>query len=672
MVPDHVARRAAELRRDLHLHNHSYYVLDAPLVSDAEYDALLRELQDLEARHPELVTPDSPTQRVGAAPADQFRRVPHRHPMYSLDNAMGAEELLEFDARVRRLLDSPGPITYACEPKFDGLAVEVVYQDGTLAHGATRGDGEVGEDITANLRTVRSLPLRLQGEGFPALLDVRGEVVMPLEDFRRLNREQEERGQAPFANPRNAAAGSVRQLDSAVTAGRRLDFVAYGVGAREVAGARTHSEVLEMLASWGFKVGGDRRRVVGVEEALAFCREVEARRDEFPFEIDGSVVKVDSLALQRELGEKSRSPRWAIAYKFPPRQAVTRVEDILWSVGRTGAITPVAVLEPVTVSGVVVSRATLHNPDELSRKGVRVGDWVVVQRAGDVIPEVVRFLPERRTGREVESPVPGRCPQCGAHVERSEGEVIPRCTGLDCPAQLKGRIRHFASRRALDIEGLGAKLVEQLVERGMVRDLADLFRLRGEHLVPLERMAEKSAANLLAALERARAPELGRFVNALGIRQVGEATAQSLARHFGTLDALMDADLDALQEVRDVGPEVARSVRSFFSEPKNRESIARMRDAGLEIAQRAPGPRGRGLEGKTFVFTGALPTLTRDEARDRVEARGGKVASSVSRKTDFVVVGADPGSKAAKARGLGVAVLDEDGFRALLEREGES
>lgn len=673
MVPGDVARRVEELRRDLHLHNYRYYVLDDPLISDSEYDSLIRELQELEARHPALRSPDSPTQRVGAAPAEQFRRVPHRHPMYSLDNATSEEALSEFDARIRRLLEEAEvlpagrPVRYACEPKFDGLAVELVYEAGRLVHGATRGDGEVGEDVTANLRTVRSIPLRLLGGDWPDVIDVRGEVVMPLDDFRRLNRSQEERGEAPFANPRNAAAGSVRQLDSSVTAGRRLDFFAYGVGSREGAGEESQSGLLDRLGHWGFKVSADRSAADGLEGAVRYCRETEARRDGFPYEIDGCVVKVDSLALQRELGEKSRSPRWAVAYKFPPRQAVTRVSEILWSVGRTGAVTPVAVLEPVEVSGVVVSRATLHNPGELARKGVRVGDWVVVQRAGDVIPEVVRFLPERRTGGEVESRVPERCPRCGAHVERGEGEVIPRCTGLDCPAQLKGRIRHFASRRASDIEGLGVKLVDQLVETGLVGDLADLFRLREEHLVPLERMAEKSAANLLAALDRARRADLGRFVNALGIRQVGEATAERLARHFGTLEALMAADLDALLEVRDVGPEVARSVHSFFAEPKNRESLARMREAGVTVAAAASRGRGRSLEGSTFVLTGALASLTREEARDRVEALGGKVSSSVSGKTSYVVVGADPGSKARKAQDLGIPVLDEAAFLALLD-----
>jgi len=668
MVPESVSRRVEALRRELTFHNHRYYVLDAPLISDAEYDALLRELQEIEERFPALRTPDSPTQRVGALPREAFTRAEHLRPMLSLDNAMDEAELREFDARVRRLLGDDGPLHYACEPKFDGLAVELVYQGGVLTRGATRGDGLLGEEVTANLRTVRSVPLQLLSEGFPPALDVRGEVVMPLADFRRLNREQEERGQAPFANPRNAAAGAVRQLDSSVTAGRRLDFFAYGVGLRDGLGVSSHAELLEKLSGWGFKVSTERYLARGIEDAVAFCREVEARRDQFPYEIDGCVVKVDSLALAEELGEKSRAPRWAIAYKFSPRQATTQLLAVEWSVGRTGAITPVAVLEPVVVGGVTVSRATLHNPEEMARKGVRIGDWVVVQRAGDVIPEVVRFLPERRTGSEVAPHLPEHCPVCGAHVETPEGEVVPRCSGLNCPAQLKGRLRHFASRRALDIDGLGVKLIDQFVDRGLVTDVADLFQLTEADLVPLERMAEKSAANLVASLSVARKAELGRFLNALGIRHVGEATAQALARHFRWLEAVMDATEEQFLEVRDVGPEVARSARAFFEEPRNRESIRRMLDRGLEVTGPVRVSTGRPLEGKTFVFTGGLSRMSRDQAKERVEALGGKATSSVSKKTDFVVVGADPGSKADKARDLGVRTLSEEEFVELLER----
>ena len=668
MVPEVLRRRAEDLRRDIDFHNVRYYVLDAPIISDAAYDALLRELSALESTYPELVTPDSPTQRVGAAPLDAFGRAEHLRPMFSLDNAVDEGEVREFDARLRRLLGGgEGTVAYACEPKFDGLAVELVYEGGRLVRGATRGDGQVGEDVTPNLRTIRSIPLRLRGEGVPDVLDVRGEVVMALAEFRRLNRLQEDRGQPAFANPRNAAAGAVRQLDSRVTAGRRLHFFAYGVGLWEGLGVETQSGLLERLASWGFRVSPERAVVRGADEAVAFCRHLEARRDDFPYEIDGCVLKVDSLALQAQLGHKSRAPRWAVAYKFPPRQAVTRVADILWSVGRTGAITPVAVLEPVKVGGVTVSRATLHNPEELARKGVLVGDAVVVQRAGDVIPEVVGFLPDRRTGAERPAAVPAHCPVCGAHVERPEGEVVPRCSGLNCPAQLKGRILHFASRRALDVDGLGEKLVDQLVDRGLVRDVADLFRLTEADLVPLERMADKSARNLIQALDRARRAELGRFLNALGIRHVGEATARALALHFGSLEAVLDAPEEALLQVPDVGPEVARSIRSFFDEPRNREAIRRMLEAGLEL--RAPGRQveARPLEGKTLVFTGTLERMPREEAKARAAALGARVASSVSAKTSFVVIGADPGSKAEKARRLGVPTLTEGQFLDLLE-----
>ncbi|MHB8764015.1 MAG: NAD-dependent DNA ligase LigA [Deferrisomatales bacterium] len=666
MVPEPVRRRAEALRRELHHHNYRYYVLDAPEVADAEYDERFRELQALEAAHPELRTPDSPTQRVGAPPLAAFAPAEHAVAMLSLENAMGEEELREFDGRVRRGLDAADPVTYVCEPKLDGLAVELTYREGRLVRGATRGDGRVGEEVTANLRTVGSVPLVLRGAGVPEVLDVRGEVVMPIGDFRRLNRAQEERGQPPFANPRNAAAGAVRQLDSGVTAGRRLDFLAYGVGRPQEAWAETHTEALDRLAGWGFKVALERARVVGIDEAAAYCRRLAAARDGFPYEIDGCVVKVDDLTGQRRLGERSRAPRWAVAYKFPPRQAVTRLVAIEASVGRTGAVTPVAVLEPVEVGGVTVSRATLHNPGELARKGVLLGDWVVVQRAGDVIPEVVEPLPERRDGSERPFAMPERCPVCGAGIETPEGEVIPRCTGLDCPAQLKGRLRHFASRRALDVDGLGVKLIDQLVDRGLVRDVADLFQLSERDLAGLERMAEKSAGNLAAALAAAKRPGLGRFLNALGIRHVGEATAQALARHFGRLEAVMDAAEADLLAVADVGPGVARSLLAFFGEPRNRESIARLLAAGVQVAAEGRPEAPPALAGRTFVFTGGLEALGRDEARARVEALGGKVTSSVSKKTDYVVVGADPGSKAAQARALGVRQLTEAEFLELV------
>ncbi|MBI5444450.1 MAG: NAD-dependent DNA ligase LigA, partial [Deltaproteobacteria bacterium] len=626
-----MAARARELRAQLEEHNYRYYVLDAPLISDAEYDVLFRELQQIEEAHPELRSPDSPTQRVGARPLESFTQARHSIPMLSLENATAEEELRAFEERVRRFLGHEGPVTYLCEPKMDGLAVELVYRSGSLVQAATRGDGTVGEDVTANLRTVRSIPLRLLVDPPPALVEIRGEVVMPLADFRRLNRDQEERGQAPFAKPRNAAAGSVRQLDSSITARRRLDFFAYGLGLQEGLELDSQSQTLEALSRLGVKVNPERRSVLGIGEAIEFCRQIGERREAFPYEIDGCVIKVDSLELQRRLGLKARAPRWAVAFKFPPRQAVTRILDILPSVGRTGAITPVAVLEPVSVSGVTVGRATLHNPDEIARKGVLIGDWVVVQRAGDVIPEVVEPLRERRTGEERPFSMPSVCPICGAKVEQPEGEVIPRCTGLDCPAQLKGRLRHFASRRAADIEGLGVRLIEQLVETGLVGDVADLFRLDLKALVGLERMGEKSAQNLLGAIEGARSLRLDRFLYALGIRHVGEATARELARHFGSLDPVAQASEEELLAVADVGPELARSIRTFFADPRNQASLSKLLEAGVRV-EGAPRPAvSAPLAGKTFVFTGGLATLTRDEAKARIEALGGKASSSVSR-----------------------------------------
>ena len=665
---NHTRDRAAALRAELHRHNHRYYVLDDPIITDAEYDVLLRELQRLEFQFPELIAPDSPTQRVGAAPLARFSAAPHAEPMLSLENAMDAGELRGFEERVQRFLDSVEPLAYLCEPKFDGLAVELTYERGQLVRGGTRGDGRVGEDVTPNLRTVGSVPLVLLGDDVPPVLDVRGEVVIPLAAFERLNRTQEERGLPRFANPRNAAAGSVRQLDSGVTAGRPLEFVAYGVGRMEGGLPPTQGELLDRLAGWGFRVAVDRVRLEGISAVLDHCQRLEATRDELPYEIDGCVVKVDTVAFQQRLGQKARAPRWAIAYKFAPRQAVTRILEILPSVGRTGAVTPVAVLEPVAVGGVVVSRATLHNPSEIARKGVLVGDWVVVQRAGDVIPEVVRPLTERRDGSEVPFEMPDTCPVCGARVAAGEGEVIPRCSGLNCPAQLKGRIRHFASRRAMDVDGLGTKLVEQLVNRGLVQDLSDLFRLDAGTLAELERMGQKSAENLVAALERTKDAELGRFLYGLGIRHVGEATAVALAAAFGSLDALAAADEEQLLAVPDVGPEGAGSLLAFFTEEHNRQAITRMLDAGVTLrgpVRAETDAEGGALAGKTFVFTGTLQGLTREAAKARVADLGGKTIASVSRKTGYVVVGEDPGSKADKARSLGVPILSEEEFLAL-------
>ncbi|HLK10959.1 MAG TPA: NAD-dependent DNA ligase LigA [Candidatus Binatia bacterium] len=661
----HDARAEVErLRREIRRHDHLYYVLDAPEITDAEYDALFRRLEALEKAHPELVTPDSPTQRVGGAPLSKFEPVRHRHPMLSLANATSREEVAEFDARVRKLAER-AHVEYACEPKMDGVAVELVYEHGTLATGATRGDGTVGEDVTVNIRTIRSVPLTLHpGRPVPARLEVRGEVYLPLEPFRRLNREREEAGEPVFANPRNAAAGSLKQLDPRVTAARPLDLVCHGVGAFEGLGVRTQAELLAAFAEWGLRPVPRHTVARTLDELAAAFAALDAERDRLPFEIDGLVIKVNDLVLQRALGQVSRAPRWAVAWKFKPRQAVTRVRDIVPSVGRTGVLTPIAELEPVRVGGVTVRNASLHNMDEVTRKDVRIGDTILLERAGDVIPYVVKVLVDERTGRERRFRMPARCPVCGAEVVRPEGEVAYRCINLACPAKLKQAIRFFGARGAMDVEGLGEKLVEQLVDRGLVRDFADLYRLDEQALVALERMGTKSAQNLLVQLERSKTVPLSRFLVGLGIRQVGEATAKALAEHFGTLERVMEASEEALQEVRDVGPEVARSIHQFFAERQNRRVIERLLAAGVRPApvRRTHGP----LSGRKLVLTGGLASMTRPEAQRRIEALGGRVVSSVSKEVDFVVVGADPGSKLTKAEKLGLRLLDEDAFRKLV------
>jgi DNA ligase (NAD+) len=664
------ARDAADeidrLRREIEHHNHRYYVLDDPLVSDAEYDALFRRLEALEEAHPELRTPDSPTQRVGAAPLAKFATAKHRHPMLSLQNVTTAEEMAAFDERVRKFLGRSS-IEYVGEPKVDGVAVELVYEGGVLQVASTRGDGISGEDVTANIRTIRSVPLRLHTADGPApeLLEVRGEVFLPIEAFRRLNREREEAGQSVFANPRNAAAGSLKQLDPRISAARPLDLVCHGTGEMRGLRPRTHWDTLQLLAGLGLKPVPMSRVLATLDDVRNFFDGLERQRDELPYEIDGLVVKVNDLELQHRLGEISRSPRWAVAYKFKARQATTRILRILPSVGRTGVLTPVAELEPVQVGGVTVRNCSLHNMDEIERKDVRVGDTVLLERAGDVIPYVVKVVTERRTGAEEQFRMPATCPVCGADVVRGEGEVAYRCIGLACPAQLKQAIRFFGARSAMDVEGLGEKLVDQLVERGLVRDLADVYHLDAATLIDLERMGKKSAENLLGQLERSKHTTLPRFLVGLGIRQVGDATAKALAEHFGTLDRVMDASEEELQEVRDVGPEVARSIRQFFGERQNRRVIRRLLEAGVEpaAATRRKGP----LTGKKFVLTGGLEGLTRPEAQRRIEALGGRVVTSVSQETDYVVVGAEPGSKLAKAKKLGVATLDEAAFVRLLE-----
>ena len=667
--------RSAELRELIRYHNRCYYEQDAPEISDAEYDSLLRELQTIEELRPDLQTADSPTLRVGGRPLERFAQVRHRLPMLSLENAMDVEEVTAFDQRVRSYLGLRDdlPISYHCEPKMDGLAIELVYRNGLLEQASTRGDGEVGEEVTANIRTIRSVPLRLSGSAIPELLEVRGEVYLPLDAFRNLNRLREEQGEPTFANPRNAAAGSIRQLDPKVAARRPLSMVCYGVGVLEAGsrgtghGAKSQTELMEQLEAWGLPVSEQARTVTGITEAIAYFQRLQQQRDSLPYEIDGAVLKVNDLQLQAELGEKSRSPRWAVACKFPPRQAITGIEDILLSVGRTGVITPVALLRPVDLSGVTVSRATLHNWDELYRKDIRVGDTVVVERAGDVIPAVVRVLTEQRSGSEQIVPEPASCPVCGAAASRIEGESAVRCQGgFACPPQLAEAIIHFASRDAMDIEGLGDKYIEQLLSLGLVRDVADLYHLTTADFMQFERMGDKLAANLLAAIAASKQQELGRFIFALGIRHVGARTARLLAERFGSIDHLQAATLEELTSIRDVGPAVAASIRSFFDSSANREVLRRLLEAGVAPTAEQKKVGGR-LSGITFVFTGSLTCFTRDDAKALVETQGGTVTGSVSKKTDYVVAGSEAGSKLDKARALGVTVLSEEQFLELLE-----
>jgi DNA ligase (NAD+) len=661
-------RRAEFLRRELERHNYLYHVRDAPEITDAEYDELFRELVALEAARPELALPDSPTQRVGAAPLPEFPEITHPTPMLSLNNAFSEAEVRAFDQRMREALGVPA-VGYAVEPKLDGLAVRLTYREGTLAQGATRGDGTTGEDVTPNLRTVRTVPLRLAHGESPAELDVRGEVLIYRRDFEALNARQREAGEKAFANPRNAAAGSLRQLDSRVTARRPLRFFAYGVGAGSPASWESHSQALDRLARLGFPVCGERDVVRGADGLLRYFESMAAKRARLPYGIDGVVYKVDRFEQQQRLGFVSRAPRFALAHKFPAEEQVTEVLGIDVQVGRTGALTPVARLKPVFVGGATVTNATLHNEDELRRKDVRVGDTVVVRRAGDVIPEVVSVRAEQRPPGAPEFRMPTRCPACGSAVVRSGDEAVARCSGgLVCPAQRKQALLHFAGRRAMDIEGLGEKLVDQLVEQGMVRTPADLYRLEAGQLAALERMAEKSAANLLAALDKSRRTTLERFVFALGIRNVGESTARDLARHFGTLDRLMQADAEALQQAPDIGPVVAGSIRDFFREPHNRAVIEALRRAGVQWQENAGAPGGAAGAAKTFVITGTLERMSREEARALILAKGHRVSASVSRRTDYLVAGADPGAKLEQARKLGVAVLDENRLLTLLEQ----
>jgi DNA ligase (NAD+) len=670
MSPENETRaRLRELRRAINDHNYRYYVLDDPSVPDAEYDRLMRALQSLEAAHPELITPESPTQRVGHEPVAGFEEVEHLVPMLSLDNAFDSEELEEFDRRARNRLGDDSPIRYTAEPKLDGAAVSLLYSNGRLVRGATRGDGTRGEDVTHNVRTIRSIPLVLVGADHPEEFEVRGEIYMSKKGFAALNRRMDEEGGKPFVNPRNAAAGSLRQLDPRLTADRPLEFFTYGIGGlRGGSAPATQSELLARLRSWGLPVSSEVETVEGLEGCEAYFQRMAAARDQLPFEIDGVVYKVDRIDLQRRLGSVSRAPRWAIARKFPAHEEMTLLRDIEFQVGRTGALTPVARLDPVFVGGVTVSNATLHNMDELARKDIRPGDTVIVRRAGDVIPEVVGVVIDRRPAGARPVCLPKRCPVCDSEVVRAEGEAVARCSGgLYCAAQRKEAIRHFASRRAMDIEGLGTKLIAQLVDGGYVESPADLYGLTPEKIVSLERMGERSAKNLIAALNKSKSTTLARFLYALGIREVGEVTAKSLSDHIGSIESLTRANEEELQAVPDVGPVVAAHVVSFFRQPHNLEIIDALRAAGVhwEVPKPVAEPTGQ-LVGKRFVLTGTLESMTRDEAKTAIEDAGGRVVSSVSKKTDYVVYGDKPGSKLEKAVHLGVRTLDEERFVCLL------
>ena len=668
-VSAEIKQRVARLREEINHHNYRYYVLDAPEIPDSEYDRLLRELQQLEEKYPELIVPESPTQRVGVTPLGAFAEVKHRIPMLSLNNAFDEQEVEDFDRRARERLDVK-EIVYTAEPKLDGLAISLLYEDGVLVRGATRGDGSTGEDVTQNVRTIESIPLKLVGKHYPRVLEVRGEVIMTRSGFDKLNQAQRKKGDKTFANPRNAAAGSLRQLDSRVTAARPLSFYSYAVGVTEEGAlADSQSHILAQLRDWGLRTNPEIKRVKGVKGCLEYFHAMQAKRDGLDYDIDGVVYKVDDIGQQEKLGFVSRAPRWAVAHKFAAQEEMTELLDVEWQVGRTGALTPVARLKPVFVGGVTVSNATLHNQDEIDRKDIRIGDTVIVRRAGDVIPEVVSVVASKRPKHVHKIKYPDKCPICKSEVVRLENEAAARCTGgLFCAAQRKEAIKHFAARRAMDIEGLGDKLVEQLVDQDMVHDVADLFSLSVAQLAEMERMGEKSAQNIVDALEKSKTTTLPRFLFALGIRQVGETTARTLAQHFGTLDAIMGANQDELEAVKDVGPVVAESIAHFFHEPHNRKVIHKLQKAGLhwpdikvKAAEKLP------LAGKTFVITGTLTSMSRDEAKDKLVQLGAKVSGSVSKKTDYVIVGESPGSKATKAEELGVEMLDEQAFLKLLK-----
>jgi len=662
-------KEIAQLREQINNHNYRYYVLDDPLIADAEFDQLFKRLQTLEKQYPELITSDSPTQRIGAPPLKAFASVAHAIPMLSLDNAFTEEDIRAFDQRIHERLGVTKDIEYCCEPKMDGLALSIRYENGRLIQAATRGDGEVGEDVTENVKTIKMIPLHLRGHDYPSVLEVRGEVFMSKKGFAALNKQAAEKDEKVFANPRNAAAGSLRQLDSHITAKRPLELYCYGVGV--VKGKhlpKKHSEMLAHLSQWGLRVSPLIKVVHGIEGCLAYYQHMMTKRDSLAFEIDGVVYKVNSLAEQEELGFVTRAPRFAIAHKFPAEEAYTTLEAVEFQVGRTGALTPVARLKPVYVHGVTVSNATLHNQDEITRKDIHIGDTVIVRRAGDVIPEVVGVVKARRPKQTKKIVFPKHCPVCHSTIEKIPGEAIARCTGgLFCPAQRKENIKHFASRRAMDIEGLGDKLVDQLVDAQLLSSVADIYHLSQDQLQELERMGEKSAQNILVEIQKNKKTTLARFLYALGIREVGEATAKQLAQHFKTLPALQAATEEALQSVPDVGPVVATHIAHFFHEPHNRNVIQQLIKAGIHW-EAVKTSSSLPLQGKTFVITGTLSDLSRDEAKEKLEMLGAKVAGSVSSKTSYVVVGEDPGSKLDKAKELGVAILDEKAFHAMLKR----
>lgn len=673
--PDNFPSEIDELRKQLNYHSYRYYALDDPEITDAEYDRLMRRLLELETQFPGSVTPDSPTQRVGSAPLTAFQTVVHEMPMLSLDNAFSDEELLAFNQRILDRLKTSGDIEFACEVKLDGIAVSLLYRDGILVRGATRGDGTNGEDITQNVRTINSIPLRLHGQGFPSVLEVRGEIYMPKAAFNALNEKARAAGEKLFVNPRNAAAGALRQLDSKITASRRLEMCAYSVGLVEGGELPpTHSEMLKALKAWGFLTNRESEVATNIQKAMAFYRKIGQKRDALAYDIDGIVFKVNSRLLQEQLGFISRAPRWAIAYKFPAQEESTTLLDVEFQVGRTGAVTPVARLQPVFVGGVTVSNATLHNRDEIQRLNLKIGDTVIVRRAGDVIPQIVQVIEAKRPLDARDIIFPEHCPVCGSPVETVADEAVARCSGgLICAAQRKEAIKHFAARKAMNVEGLGDKLVEQLVDLGLVKTLADIYSLTREQLAGLDRMGEKSADNILIALENTKKTTLAKFIFALGIREVGEATARNFANYFGSFEALAAADQESLQRVPDVGPVVAHFVAEFFAQESNREAVAKLREAGvrwndIEVAS----PEALPLSGLTYVLTGTLEAMSRDDAKAHLLALGAKVAGSVSAKTDYVVAGPGAGSKLAKAEELGLKIMDEAGLLDLLRQHGKA